>query len=127
LGIIYRDQLQDVALNSRLPILIYKPQSILSQAIYRVADKILQLQMEDKTLIDLQNIEDSYLVAEMEARVDFNLKIQHMEELLHCGALTRGDLMDTVKNQQFELQRMKRENQALKNRLAKAIKSGYKI
>ncbi|MDR1430263.1 MAG: P-loop NTPase, partial [Spirochaetaceae bacterium] len=39
LGVIYRDSMQDVALSSRLPIILYKPQAILSQAIYRIADK----------------------------------------------------------------------------------------
>ncbi|MFW6363975.1 MAG: P-loop NTPase, partial [Spirochaeta sp.] len=40
LGIIYRDDLQDIALSSRLPIISYKPNSVLSQAVYRIADKV---------------------------------------------------------------------------------------
>ena len=40
LGVIYRDEIQDIALGARLPIVLYKPQSVLSQAIYRIADKI---------------------------------------------------------------------------------------
>lgn len=41
LGVMYRDSLEDKALASRLPIVVYKPQTILSQAIYRIAEKIL--------------------------------------------------------------------------------------
>lgn len=40
LGLMFRDQLQEKALSSRLPVIIYKPKSVLSQAIYRIAEKI---------------------------------------------------------------------------------------
>ncbi len=46
LGVMYKDSMQDIALSSRLPIIVYKPQSILSQAIYRICDKILQSEEE---------------------------------------------------------------------------------
>ena len=42
LGIMYRDSLQDKALSSRLPVVVYKPNSIISQGIYRIAEKVLQ-------------------------------------------------------------------------------------
>jgi len=41
LGVIYRDALQGVALGSRIPIIRYKPASVLSRAVYRIADKIV--------------------------------------------------------------------------------------
>ncbi len=127
LGIIYRDDLQNVALNSRLPIMIYKPGSILSQAIYRITDKLIQYEIDGESPIDLQNLEESYLIAEMEAETDFQAKIHYIEELLHSGALTMGDLIETIKTQQFEIGQLKRENQLLKTKLAGAIEQGFKL
>ena len=41
-GVIYKDHLQDIALASRLPIIRYKRESLIPQAIYRIAEKIEQ-------------------------------------------------------------------------------------
>ena len=41
LGVMYRDDLQGLALGSRLPLIRYKPQSVLSQDVYRIAEKLL--------------------------------------------------------------------------------------
>ncbi len=127
LGVIYRDDLQDVALNSRIPILLYKPQSILSQAIYRIADKLIQLAEESESPVDIETIEDSYQAAETEAEVDFESKVGYLEDLLHCGDLSMGDLVETVKMQQFEIAQLKKENQLLKSKLVKAMNAGFKI
>ena len=37
LGVMYRDELQSLALSSRLPLVRYKPHSVLSQAVHRIA------------------------------------------------------------------------------------------
>ena len=127
LGIMYRDHLQDVALNSRLPILVYKPQAVLSQGLFRIADKILSKFDEEQAPLDIQDLEDSYLTADLEAEVDFDAKIHEMESMLHAGSLSHGDLIETIKIQQFELSRLKKENVLLKSRLVKAINSGFKV
>ncbi len=126
LGIIYRDDLQDTALNARIPILKYKPNSVLSQAIYRIADKIIHYEGSEDSPIDIDSINTSFKIAEMEAEIDFRTKHEFVEELLHCGALTTGDLIETVKTQQFEISQLKNENQLLKTKLVKAIKQGFK-
>jgi flagellar biosynthesis protein FlhG len=41
LGAMYRDDLQGLALGSRLPLIRYKPRSVLSQDVYRIAEKLL--------------------------------------------------------------------------------------
>jgi flagellar biosynthesis protein FlhG len=125
LGIIYRDSVQDTALQSRLPIILYKPQSILSQAIYRIADKILQSDEDDFTLDDKQ-IDESFQEAGMEAEIDFDSKMEYVEDLLHSGALTQGDLIETVKSQQFEISKLKKENNFIKLKLSRAISQGFK-
>ena len=124
LGIVYRDTLQDTALSSRLPILLYKPQSILSQAVYRIADKILQSE-ESNYLLSDQEIEESFQEAGLEAEIDFGTKMDYVEDLLHSGTLSEGDLVETIKSQQFELAKLKKENNFLKLKLSNAIAKGF--
>jgi flagellar biosynthesis protein FlhG len=126
LGVMYRDTLQDVALSSRLPITLYKPQAILSQAIFRIAEKILQSE-EDSPLPNEQQIEESFEEAENEAESDFESKIDYVGDLLHSGALSQGDLIETVKSQQLEIAKLKRENTFVKSKLSLAFKQGYKV
>jgi flagellar biosynthesis protein FlhG len=126
LGVIYRDSIQDISLASRLPILLYKPQSVLSQAIYRIADKILQLP-EIQSPVTLAAVDDSYQEASMEAEIDFENKKEYVEELLHSGVLSHGDLIETVKTQQLEINKIKKENVFLKHKLSKAINQGFKL
>jgi flagellar biosynthesis protein FlhG len=125
LGVIYRDSIQDTALTSRLPVILYKPQAILSQAIYRIADKILQSTGEDYVLND-QEINDSFQEAGVEAEIDFENKMEYVEDLLHSGVLTQGDLIETIKSQQFEISKIKKENNFLKLKLSQAIARGFK-
>jgi len=124
LGVVYRDGLQDTALASRLPILLYKPQSILSQAVYRIADKILDAEEDDYGLND-KEIEDSFQEAGMEAEIDFGAKMEYVEDLLHSGALSHGDLVETVKSQQLEIAKLKKENNYIKLKLSNAMTKGF--
>ena len=124
LGIIYRDPMQDTALSSRLPITLYKPQSILSQAIYRIADKVLE-SPEDNFVVSDKEIDDSFQEANIEAEIDFDNKMEYVEDLLHTGALTQGDLIETVKIQQLEISKLKKENSLFKLKLVQAAEQGY--
>jgi flagellar biosynthesis protein FlhG len=126
LGVLYRDSMQDVALSSRLPITLYKPQSVLSQGIYRLAEKILQTEDENFDLA-ASEIEASFREATLEAEIDFESKTEYVEELLHSGALTQGDLLETVKAQQFEISKLKKENNFLKVKLSQAVARGFKL
>jgi flagellar biosynthesis protein FlhG len=124
LGIIYRDVAQDTALASKMPITIYKPKSILSQAVYRIADKILE-SGEDSYVPDSEQIEDSFQEAGMEAEADFENKMDYIEELLHSGTLTQGDLIETVKSQQIEISKLRKECNFVKMKLSHAIEKGF--
>ncbi|RKX79552.1 MAG: MinD/ParA family protein [Spirochaetes bacterium] len=127
LGIIYRDDLQDIALQSRLPIIRYKPNSVLSQAVYRITDKLIQeeAETEEEAPLDFESLDETYQTAEMEAELDFETKMRYMEDLLHCGALTMGDLVETIKSQQYEINQLKKENYFIKAKLVKAIQAGF--
>jgi len=124
LGIIYRDVVQDTALASKMPITIYKPKSILSQAVYRIADKILE-SSENSFVADSEQIEDSFQEAGMEAEADFESKMDYIGELLHSGTLTQGDLIETVKSQQLEISKLRKECNFVKKKLTQAIKMGF--
>jgi flagellar biosynthesis protein FlhG len=125
LGIIYRDEMQETALGSRLPIIRYKPNSVLSQAIYRIAEKVLALE-DIEGLMDIEDLEDTFLAAEAEAESDFQTKKSNLEELLQSGALSMGDFMETIRTQIHEIQTLRRENQLLKTKLVRAIEEGFK-
>jgi flagellar biosynthesis protein FlhG len=126
LGVIYRDSIQDISLASRLPIVLYKPNAVLSQAIYRIADKIMQMP-EGAAPIALSAVDESYHEAAMEAEIDFESRKEYVEELLHSGILSQGELIETVKTQQLEINKIKKENVFLKHKLAKAVGQGFKL
>ncbi len=126
MGIIYRDSLQDTALTARLPIVRYKPSSILSQAIYRIADKVASLGGEDdETFIDIEAIDDSFDAAGSEAAQDFDSRLSYIEELLNAGALSTGDLIETIKSQHHEIVQLKRQNSLYKSKLVTAMQKGF--
>ncbi|HPE37238.1 MAG TPA: P-loop NTPase [Spirochaetales bacterium] len=127
LGVLYRDELQDIALSSRIPIIRYKPKSVLSQAIYRVADKLVSTESDDDDFLDPEYLDDSYAAAASEAEMDFESKLDSVEELLQSGALTTGDLIETVRIQQYEIGQLRKENQLIKSKLAKALVQGFKV
>ena len=122
LGVIYKDSMQDVALASRLPITVYKPQAMISQAISRIADKVLQSET-----LTFDNGIDSFQNAENEAAEDFESKLSYVEDLLGTGALTMNDLAETIKSQQYEITQLRKENNLYKSKLLKAVQQGYKI
>ncbi|HPY53791.1 MAG TPA: P-loop NTPase [Treponemataceae bacterium] len=124
LGIIYRDSLQDIALASRLPITIYKPNAMLSQAIFRISEKIA---FSETIRFDSDGNYDSFQYAESEAQEDFENKMTYIEELLGTGALTMNELAETIKTQQYEISQLKKENALLKTKIVKALSQGFTL
>jgi flagellar biosynthesis protein FlhG len=131
LGIIYRDSLQDKALSSQLPIIVYKPQSILSQAIYRIAEKILTSEVHsfdtEYSADTSGNADFSFQAVEEEANDDFAMRISGINDLINTGTLTTGELAEMIKTQQYELTQLKKENLLLKSKLVKAASQGFKL
>ncbi|MBT3272299.1 MAG: P-loop NTPase [Spirochaetales bacterium] len=125
LGVIYRDTLQDAALSSGLPIIVYKPQSVLAQAIMRIADKVMEQTPGDFPPADIDDVDENYLTADMEAEIDFETKIQYIQDLLHSGALSEGDLFETIRAQQFEIAGLRKENNFLKSKIVKASEAVF--
>lgn len=126
LGVIYRDDLQDTALSSGLPIVRYKPNSVLAQAIYRLADKVIQIGESESEEGEWETPDQSFEEAEAEAHADFENKLDYVEDLLHSGALSTGDLVETIKNLQIEISHLRKENMLYKSKLVKAMQQGFK-
>jgi flagellar biosynthesis protein FlhG len=131
LGVIYRDELQAVALGSRIPIVRYKPGSVLSRAVYRIADKIISAPPVEAAAepwpVSPEAVESDdagFQAVESEAASDFQAMRRDLEDLLHSGALTTGDLVEAVRTQQLELMTLRRENAILRARLLRAVREG---
>jgi flagellar biosynthesis protein FlhG len=127
LGVMYRDELQDVSLSARLPIVLYKPNSVLSQAITRIAEKVIELSAADGEHGAWLDAEESFADAYAEAESDFEVRTDYVNELLHTGALSQGDLLETVKTQQIEINQLRRENDLLKAKIVRAANAGYDV
>lgn len=129
LGIMYRDSYEDKALQSRLPILIYKPQSVLSQAIYRIAEKVLASEAVNfgDDFSPSGDTAATFEQAAEEAAEDLEAKMAGIEDLLGCGALSTGELVETIKTLNYELTQVRKENNLLKSKLVRAAQQGFKI
>ncbi|MCR4953286.1 MAG: P-loop NTPase [Treponema sp.] len=129
LGLMYRDMLQDKALSSQLPLVVYKPQSVLGQAIYRIADKIISTVPHtfDSDFVPDSFNADNFANAEEDANNDYDFKLSGIDDLVQGGSLTTGELAEMIKTQQFELIQLKKENQLLKAKLIKAAAQGFKL
>ena len=129
LGVIYRDALQDKALASRLPVVVYKPQSLIAQAISRIAEKIIHSETLtfDSDYDITQAAETSFQIATEEAEDDYNARMSYVEDLVGSGALTPSELAETIKQQQFEIAQLRKENNLLKKKLVDAASQGFSV
>lgn len=129
LGLMYRDMLQDKALQSQLPVVVYKPNSVLGQAIYRIADKVIETPPRKFDLdFDPESFStDSFNNAEEEANNDFDFKLSGIDDLVAGGSLTMGELAEMVKTQHYEITQLKKENLLLKSKLVKAAQQGFQL
>lgn len=129
LGLMYRDMLQDKALASQLPVVVYKPQSVLGQAIYRIADKIISTvpHQFDAAFNPDSFSTDNFQLVEEDAAEDYNLKLSGIDDIVSSGTLSMGELAEMIKTQQYEINQLKKENNLLKSKLVKASEQGFRI
>ena len=114
LGVIYNDSVQNT-------------DAMISQAIYRISEKILQSDAESYQAEDFAEFADfSFASAGAEAENDFKTKMNYIDELVGGEILSSGEMSEIIKSQQFEITALRNENLLLKNKIAKAIKEGFK-
>ena len=129
LGLMYRDQLQDKALSSRLPVIIYKPNCVLSQAIYRIAEKVIAAEPRyfDDDFTNTIDSATSFMQAEEDANDDYNLKLSGLNDLIGSGQLSTAELIDMIKTQAYESGQLRKENNILKSKIVKAAQQGFRL
>jgi flagellar biosynthesis protein FlhG len=125
LGALYRDTTQDVALASRLPVVAYKPDSVIAQGLAKMAERVTQMEGLDDRPLNSEFYDDTFEAAGLEAENDFEAKIAYLETLLGTGELSANDLVETIKSQQYEITQLRRENQSLKLKVARALERGF--
>lgn len=129
LGIISKDSTQDIALASRLPVVVYKPEALISQGIYRIAEKVLASRELHFAELDKGEYEeysdDSFNLAGEEAATDFRTRMAYLEDLVGTNAFSTNELYEVIKSQTFEISSLKKENMLLKYKLKKAIDAGF--
>lgn len=126
LGVIFRDETQSRALASGLPITVYKPTSIMSQGVERIGKRILSTPpgIGAGRLLTPDEIDASYKIALSDAENDYQNKVNSLEDLYNSGNLSEGDLLEILRNQQFELNQLRKENRFLKHKLHELLKKG---
>ncbi|NIZ47129.1 P-loop NTPase [Entomospira nematocerorum] len=128
LGVIFRDETQARALASGLPVVLYKPQGVMAQAINRIVERISRTQEGNMApFLNADDIEAGYKLAEAEASEDYIEKMESVETLFKEGAISDGDLIETLRTQQYELNQLRKENRFLKSKIVKASKDGYQF
>ena len=129
LSLMYRDQLQDKALSSRLPVIIYKPNCVLSQAIYRIAEKVIAAEPRyfDDDFTNTIDSATSFMQAEEDANDDYNLKLSGLNDLIGSGQLSTAELIDMIKTQAYEIGQLRKENNLLKSKIVKAAQQGFRL
>lgn len=129
LGLMYRAQLQDKALSSRLPVIIYKPNCVLSQAIYRIAEKVIAAEPRyfDDDFTNTIDSATSFMQAEEDANDDYNLKLSGLNDLIGSGQLSTAELIDMIKTQAYEIGQLRKENNLLKSKIVKAAQQGFRL
>lgn len=128
LGVMYRDMLQDKALASQLPLIVYKPQSVLGQAIYRISDKVIETEPRFfDSAFNPESFNDNFQSAEAEANEDYNFKLSGIDDIVSGGNLSISELAEMIKTQTYEITQLKKENNLLKSKLIKAAAQGFKL
>lgn len=129
-GVIFKDDTQSRSLASGLPIVVYKPESVMSQAISRIAARVIEEAASSASSGALLNPEadsETFKLLEEEAAGDYADKIDSIETLFKQGALSEGDLLETLRVQQFELNQLRKENRFLKHKISQAIEQGLQF
>ncbi|MCQ2583601.1 MAG: P-loop NTPase [Treponema sp.] len=129
LGLMFRDMLQDKALSSQLPVVVYKPKSVLGQGIYRISEKVINTPPRNFDAdFDPESFNsETFNDAEDDANTDYNFKLSGIDDLVSSGSLSTGELAEMIKTQQYELTQLKKENNLLKSKLIKAAEMGFKV
>ena len=69
----------------------------------------------------------TFSAAEDEAQDDFIAKLAYIEDMAGSGSLTSGEISEILKQMNYEINCLKKENNMLRSKLLKAAQQGFKI
>ncbi len=131
LGVIYYDEVQMQATKAQLPVVVYQPQAIMSQAIYCLADKILAME-HSHNLSPLYDVSGADFAMEgvfadssrnsdtLRVEVgnnDQNAQMLYQSTSPQSNIYNSRGLLENIQYQQLNIQQLKLENQYLKKKL----------
>ncbi|UPA12038.1 P-loop NTPase [Borrelia venezuelensis] len=124
IGSIYKDELIDKALNHKIPITIYKPTSLTSKSIKKIAKKLIELEtiINDVELLSEDDLNESYHFVIQEAQDEYLEKYAYLESLLMNKTIDNNAIIDIIKSQQKEIATLRKQNIMFKKKLFAQLK-----
>ncbi|WP_040236267.1 MinD/ParA family protein [Borrelia crocidurae] len=124
IGSIYKDELVDQALNHKIPITIYKPTSLISQSIKKIAKRLIELEdvINDVELLNEDDLNESYYFVIKEAQDEYLEKYAYLESLLMNKTIDNNAIIDIIKSQQKEIATLRKQNIMFKKKLFTKLK-----
>ncbi|AHH06428.1 ATP-binding protein [Borrelia crocidurae DOU] len=112
IGSIYKDELVDKALNHKIPITIYKPTSLISKSIKKIAKRLIELEdvINDVELLNEDDLNESYYFVIKEAQDEYLEKYAYLESLLMNKTIDNNAIIDIIKSQQKEIAILRKQN-----------------
>ncbi|ACH94607.1 P-loop NTPase [Borrelia recurrentis] len=124
IGSIYKDELVDQALNHKIPITIYKPTSLISKSIKKIAKRLIELEdvINDVELLNEDDLNASYYFVIKEAQDEYLEKYAYLESLLMNKTIDNNAIIDIIKSQQKEIATLRKQNIMFKKKLFTKLK-----
>jgi len=105
LGFVYQDKAVAAALKGLKPVVVDREDSLVSREIDRIAQKILQSPQYPVMPLDLQEYEDSFELASIEARNDFT-EVDGMEDARQRAGVSPEDFLAIIAAQKKKIEEL---------------------
>ena len=105
LGFVYQDKAVAAALKGLKPVVVDREDSLVSREIDRIAQKILQSPQYPVMPLDLQEYEDSFELATIEARNDFT-EVDGMEDARQRAGVSPEDFLAIIAAQKKKIEEL---------------------
>ncbi|AGT27351.1 MinD/ParA family protein [Borrelia miyamotoi] len=124
IGSIYKDELVDKALNHKIPITIYKPTSLTSKSMQKIAKKLIELEIviNNVELLSEDDLNENYHFIIKEAQDEYLERYSYLESLLMNKTIDNNAIIDIIKSQQREITKLRKQNMMLKKKLFAKLK-----
>ncbi|WNY61011.1 MinD/ParA family protein, partial [Borreliella burgdorferi] len=129
IGAIYKDEIVDQALNSKIPITIYKPTSSTSKSIKKIAKKLIEIEdlTNDAELLNEEDLNESYDFVLREAQEEYIEKIEYLESLIKNKTIESSEIIDIIKSQKREIETLRKQNMLFKKKLVEKLEKAKEV